>query len=214
MKIEIWSDIACPFCYIGKRNLEAALSEFPHADDVEIEWRSFELDPQAPVDTEQDMADLLARKYGYSREQAQAMNAQVSERARVAGLDFRMDDIVPTNTLNAHRLIHLAARHGLQAEMKERLLRAYFTEGRHVGDVETLVELAGEVGVPAAEARELLQGEELAYEVRSDEAEARDFSISGVPFFVFDRKYGISGAQPVEVFKEALENTWQETRGS
>lgn len=210
MKIEIWSDIACPFCYIGKRNLEAALQKFEHADEVEIEWRSFELDPQAPVESESDMTDLLAAKYGYSREQALAMNEQMSERARQAGLDFHMADIVPTNTLDAHRLIHLAARHGLQAQMKERLLHAYFTEGQHLGDTETLVRLASETGVPAGEAEAMLAGDDFKYEVRADQREARDFSITGVPFFVVDRKYGISGAQPVEVFTQALEQAWQE----
>lgn len=210
MKIEIWSDIACPFCYIGKRHLEAALGQFEHADEVEIAWRSFELDPQAPVNNESDMADLLAAKYGYSREQALAMNAQMSERAREAGLDFRMADIVPTNTLDAHRLIHLAERHNLQAEMKERLLHAYFTEGQHVGDAETLVRLASEVGVPAEEAAAMLAGSDFEYEVRADETEARDFNITGVPFFVVNRKYAISGAQPVEVFTQALEQAWQE----
>jgi predicted DsbA family dithiol-disulfide isomerase len=210
MKIEIWSDIACPFCYIGKRNLEAALQEFAHADEVELEWRSFELDPQAPVESDSDMADLLAAKYGYSREQALAMNEQMSERARHAGLDFHMADIVPTNTLDAHRLIHLAARHGLQAQMKERLLHAYFTEGQHLGDTETLVRLASETGVPAGEAEAMLAGDDFKYEVRADQTEARDFSITGVPFFVVDRKYGISGAQPVEVFTQALEQAWQE----
>lgn len=210
MKIEIWSDIACPFCYIGKRNLEAALQEFEHADEVELEWRSFELNPQAPVDGESDMTEMLAAKYGYSREQALAMNEQVSERARQAGLDFRMADIVPTNTFDAHRLIHLAARHGLQAQMKERLLHAYFTEGQHLGDTETLVQLAGETGVPAGEAEAMLAGDDFKHEVRADQTEARDLSITGVPFFVVDRKYGISGAQPVEVFTQALEQAWQE----
>jgi predicted DsbA family dithiol-disulfide isomerase len=214
MKIEIWSDVACPFCYIGKRNLEAALSNFAHADQVEIEWRSFELDPQAPVDNSQDMTGLLAAKYGYSREQAQAMNEQVSERAREAGLDFHMQEIIPTNTFDAHRLIHLAARHGLQDEMKERLLHAYFTEGLHVGRKETLLQLAAEVGVPAGEAGTMLAGEDFAYEVKGDQAEARDFSISGVPFFVIDRKYGISGAQPVEVFSQALDQAWQESQAA
>lgn len=210
MKIEVWSDIACPFCYIGKRNLEAALQNFEHADQVEVEWRSFELDPQAPVASESDMADLLAAKYGYSREQAQAMNEQMSERARQVGLDFHMDSIVPTNTLDAHRLIHLAARHNLQAQMKERLLHAYFTEGENLGDPATLARLAGEVGVPVAEAEAMLAGDDFEYEVRADQTEARDFSITGVPFFVVNRKHGISGAQPVEVFTQALEQAWQE----
>jgi predicted DsbA family dithiol-disulfide isomerase len=210
MKIEIWSDIACPFCYIGKRRFEAALQSFPASDKVEVIYRSFELDPHAERDIDHDVHDMLAAKYGMSREQAKAMNANVTEQARSVGLTYRLDDMILTNTLDAHRLIHYAASVGKGIEMKERLLKAYFTDSKHVGDRPTLAALAGEVGLDPKETALMLEGDEYIAEVRADEQEAAKLGIRGVPFFVVNRKYGISGAQPTEVFVEALEKAWEE----
>lgn len=210
MKVEIWSDIACPFCYIGKRRFEEALRQFESGHEVEVVYRSFELDPHAPRDVGMDIYDMLAQKYGISREQAKAMNQNVAKMAKSAGLRFQFDNVVLTNTFDAHRLTHYAAQHGKMAEMKERLLQAYFEEGRHVGDRETLALLAAEVGLDRTGAQEVLGSDAYGDEVRRDEAEARQLGIHGVPFFVINRKYGISGAQSVEVFLEALQKAWSE----
>jgi predicted DsbA family dithiol-disulfide isomerase len=210
MKVEIWSDIACPFCYIGKRRFEAALERFPASSQVEVVYRSFELDPHAERDIDHDVHDMLAAKYGMSREQAKAMNENVTEQARSVGLTYRLDQMILTNTLDAHRLIQYASRHGKMIEMKERLLKAYFTDSMHVGDHDTLVALAAEVGLDPQETASMLKGDEYKAEVRADEQEAGKLGIRGVPFFVINRKYGISGAQPTEVFVEALQKAWEE----
>ena len=211
MQVEIWSDVVCPWCYIGKRRFEAALATFKHRDQVEITWKSFQLDPQAPRTSEGTLDQVLAKKYGVSAEKAAAMNARVTTLAAQEGLDYHLDLAHPGNTFDAHRLIHLAAAHGLQGEMKERLMRAYFTEGQPIGETETLVRLAADTGLDADEAREVLAADTYADEVVADEREARVLGISGVPFFVLDEKYGISGAQPVEVFQQALEQAWAES---
>jgi predicted DsbA family dithiol-disulfide isomerase len=210
MKVEIWSDINCPFCYMGKRNLENALTQFPHRDEVEIIWKSFELDPYAEVDPEEDLYEKLASKYGKTREWAEETSQNVTERAAVLGLNYELDRAIPTNSLDAHRLIHFAAQHGLQDETKERLLKAYFTEGKHIGKPETLIQLATEIGLDADEARKMLASDDFKEEVRKDEKEAQQLGIRGVPFFVLNRKYGISGAQPSEVLLQALQQTWEE----
>lgn len=210
MKIDIWSDVVCPFCYIGKRRLEAALAEFPHRDDVEVAWHSFELDPTAEAAAAGSLPDRLARKYGMSREQAVASSENLAANAATVGLDFRWEQARPGNTFDAHRLIHLAGASGLAGAAKERLLRAYFTEGRAIGDRDTLVELATEVGLDPAAVRQVLESEDYAEAVRADEEQARAYGINGVPFFVLDEKYGISGAQPTEVFTQALTQAWTE----
>jgi predicted DsbA family dithiol-disulfide isomerase len=210
MKIDIWSDVVCPFCYVGKRHLEQALEAFPHADDVEVVWHSFELDPGAATESEGYLVDKLAAKYGMSVEQATAGQEQLAARAAAVGLDFRWQQAKLANTFDAHRLIHLAASLGRQDVMKERLLRAYFTEGEQVGDRETLVRLAAEAGIDADTAREALASDAWGEDVRRDEAQARAYGINGVPFFVIDEKYGISGAQPTEVFEQALAQAWGE----
>jgi predicted DsbA family dithiol-disulfide isomerase len=212
MKIEIWSDVVCPWCYIGKKRLESALSEFEHAEAVQIVWRSFELDPHAPSDSAQPVDEMLASKYGVSLERARAMNAQVTELAAAEGVEFRLDEAKRANTFDAHRLIHLAAAHGLQQQAKERLLAAYFSEGRPVGDQETLVELAEEIGLEREQAVAALAGESFAQEVRADERRAQELGATGVPFFVFDGRYGVSGAQSPDVFRQVLEKTWAEAR--
>ena len=208
MTIDIWSDVACPFCYIGKRHLEAALAQFPHAKDVEVTWHSFELNPDAQKDYKEDHYTLLATKYGMTREQAQANSERVAAAGKAVGIDFKFDDMVSTNTFNAHRLIQLAAQHGKQDEMEELLFKAMFTEGKHVGDAATLEGIAKEAGFDAAE---MLKGTEFTREVRQDEAQAQELGIRGVPFFVFDRKYAISGAQPVGVFNDTLQKVWDES---
>lgn len=208
MKVEIWSDIACPWCYIGRRRFESALNQFEHREQVEVIWRSFELDPGAPHEYSGSVDDLLANKYQMSRAQAHAANARVTALAAQEGLDYHLDQAHPVNSFDAHRVIHLAAHHGLQSDMKERLQRAYFTEGLTVSDPETLVRLAVEVGLDADETRQMLAGDAYATDVRADERRARQIGVSGVPFFLFGEKYAVSGAQPTELFASALEQAW------
>ncbi len=210
MKVEIWSDVVCPWCFIGKRRFETALDRFEHRADVEVEFRSFELNPNAEPQPEGSLEEALARKYGVSLEQARAMNARVMDAAAGEGLQYRFDIARRGNTFDAHRLIHLAAADGLQAAMKERLMAAYFMEGRAIGDRDTLVELAGEVGVDPGRARAALDSDEFADDVRADEREAAELGITGVPFFVINRRYGVSGAQPPEVMLKALAAGWEE----
>jgi predicted DsbA family dithiol-disulfide isomerase len=210
LRVEIWSDVVCPWCYIGKRRFESALSRFEHRDGVEVLWRSFELNPHAARQEESNLAQRLARKYGMTLEQARAANARVTSAAAGEGLEYRLDLARPGNTFDAHRLIHLARERGLQSEAKERLLAAYFNEGRWIGDPETLVQLLVEVGVQPEEARAALDGDAYAAEVRADEREAAELGITGVPFFVLDRRYGVSGAQPPELMLQALHQAWKE----
>jgi predicted DsbA family dithiol-disulfide isomerase len=210
LSVEVFSDVVCPWCYIGKRRFEAALARFAHAGEVEVTWRSFELDPDAPRDRQGPPAERLAEKYGVSLEEAQAMNARVSEAAAQDGLEYHLDRARGGNTFDAHRMIHLAAAHGLQDEAKERLMRAYFTEGEAIADPETLVRLIAEVGVDAAQARAALAGDAYADAVRADEELAGRMGVSGVPFFVLGRRYGVSGAQPPEALLQALEQAWEE----
>ena len=204
MRVEIWSDIACPWCYVGKRRFEAALSGFPHRDEVEVTWRSFELDPQAPRVREGDHTDHLAAKYGMEREHAVAMHAQMAETGAALGLELTFDRVRGGNTFDAHRLVHLGAAHGLQDETKERLMRAYFTEGVPVGDPEPLASAVAEV-LPEADVRDTLASDRFADEVRHDEREAASLGISAVPFFVVNREIAVSGAQPPELFRSLLE---------
>jgi predicted DsbA family dithiol-disulfide isomerase len=208
MKVEIWSDVVCPWCYIGKRRFESALARFEHRDDVDVVWRSFELDPTTPRSRSGNLAEHLSGKYGIDVGQAHQLQDRVAAVAAAEGLEYRFDLAQPTNSFDAHRLIHLARRYDQQDAMKERLLRAYFTEGRNIADLETLVELADDVGLVSAEVRSMLTSDELADEVRADQRDARALGISGVPFFVLDRAYGVSGAQPAEVMLDALRTAW------
>jgi predicted DsbA family dithiol-disulfide isomerase len=210
MKVEIWSDIACPWCYIGRRRFEKALQQFEHRDQVEVLWRSFQLDPEAPKQYPESEEELLMQRYRISKEKVVAMHARVTALATQEGLDYHFDLVHPVNSFDAHRLIHLAGQHGLQGEMKERLQKAYFTEGRVVSDGETLVQLAVEVGLDADETRRMLETQADAAEVRADERRARVLGIDGVPFFLFDEKIAVSGAQPSEVFMTALQRAWTE----
>jgi predicted DsbA family dithiol-disulfide isomerase len=208
VKIDIWSDVVCPFCYIGKRNLERALAGFAHRDDVAITWRSFQLDPSAPAHTGEKVAAMLARKYGMSIEQAEESNRQMTANAARAGLEFHLDRARSGNTRPAHRLIHFAAEHGLQDAAKERLLRAYFTDGEPIGDPATLIRLGTEIGLPEDEVRDVVASERFGDAVDADIAKAHAYGLQGVPFFVFDDRFAVSGAQPVEVFTQALTQAW------
>ena len=209
MNVEIWSDIACPWCAVGKRRFEAALAGFEHRDDVKVTFRSFELDPDAPPAREGSSAEHLASKYGTSLEQANAMNHRMTETAAADGLEFRFDLARGGNTFDAHRLLHLAAAHGRQHELKERLMRAYLGEGELMSDHAALTRLALEAGLPEDEVRDTLATGRFAAEVREDEATARSFGISAVPYFVIDRRFGLAGAQPPEVFGEGLRRAWE-----
>ena len=204
MHVEIWSDIVCPWCYVGKRRFEAALARFEHRDEVTVTWRSFELDPSAPRERDVDGATHLARKYGTSRAQAEHMQAQMTEVAAGEGLDFRFDRARAGTTFDAHRLLHLAEAHGRQDAVKERFLRAYLTEGEPIGDPPALQRLAVDAGLPEDEVREVLATDRYADAVREDERTASGLGISAVPFFVVDRAIGASGAQPAELLLELL----------
>ncbi len=208
MKVEIWSDVICPWCYIGKRRLETALGRFEHRDEVEVLWRSFELDPDAPARREGSIEEHLARKYGMDRMQAKAANTRLTSLAAAEGLEYHLEAARPGNTFAAHRLLHLAAERGLQQAVQERLFRGYFTEGAAVGDPETLVHLAAEAGLDPAEARTVLEGDAYSEEVRADEQLAVDLGCEGVPFFVIDRAFGVSGAQPADLLLQALHQAW------
>jgi predicted DsbA family dithiol-disulfide isomerase len=210
LKVEIWSDVVCPWCYIGKRRFERALELFERRDQVEVAYRSFELNPQAPHDEGTDLETRLASKYGVSLEEARAMNQRVVEAAAGEGLDYRLDIARPGNTFDAHRLLQLAAGEARQIALKERLMRAYFTEGRPIGVPDVLGELAVDVGMDGPRSRQVLGGDEFGDAVRRDEREAAELGISGVPFFVIDRRFGVSGAQPPELLAQALEHAWRE----
>jgi predicted DsbA family dithiol-disulfide isomerase len=217
VKVEIWSDVVCPWCYVGKRRFEAALARFPHRDAVEVEWKAFELDPtsvSAPAAAElpaDDHAAKLARKFGTDLTSAKQMLAQMTQTAAGEGLDFHFERVRSANTVLAHQLIHLAGERGVQDAVKERLMRAYVVEGEAVGDPDTLVRLAAEAGLDEAEARRVLQEQTYLDAVRADQAEAKALGITGVPFFVIDRQYGISGAQPADALLQVLEQIWAES---
>lgn len=210
IKVEIWSDFVCPFCYIGKRRFEAGLEQFENKEHVEVIYKSFELDPNAQRDGNPNVHDMLAMKYGMSREQAIANTKQITEQAKAIGLEYHMDETVQTNTFDAHRLAHYAASQGKGEEMTERLLKAHFTDAKHLGQLDTLADLAAEIGLDRDEAYRMLASEEYTKEVRTDEEEARQLGVRGVPFFVINRKYGVSGAQPSELFLDALKKAWEE----
>jgi predicted DsbA family dithiol-disulfide isomerase len=211
MNVEIWSDIACPWCYIGKRRFESALERFEHPDQVEVQWRSFELDPAAPAVRPGGVVEHLATKYGQTPAAARAMVTNIEQVAAGEGLEFHMERTAGGNTFDAHRLLHLALERGRQDELKEALLHGYFTGGRPVADRSALTETAVGVGLDRAEVEAVLDGQDYAEAVRDDEAQAHALGISAVPFFVLDRKYGVAGAQPAELILDALRRAWTDT---
>ncbi|WP_420595551.1 DsbA family oxidoreductase [Deinococcus sp.] len=212
LQVDIWSDIACPWCYIGKRRFEQALAQFPQAEQVDVVWHSFELDPSAPVQSDTPMRERLASKYGRSLADAQAMMDGMTQTAAAEGLEYHFEKSQPTNTFQAHQLLHLAAEKGVQGRLKERLLSAHLSEGENLGDVETLVRLASDAGLNADEARLALSNQTYADAVRQDEAQAQAFGIQGVPFFVLGNKYGVSGAQAPETLLGALNQVLSESQ--
>ena len=211
MKIDVWSDFVCPFCYIGKRRLEEALDQFPHKDQVEVEFKSFELDPNSPKNIGQNIHEVLAGKYGMSVEQAKQANQGVGQQAATVGLTFNFDEMKPTNTFDAHRLAKFAETQGKEALVSEKLLRAYFTESKHIGEIETLVDIAEAAGLNRQEVLNVLNDKNaFAVDVRNDESLAQQYGVRGVPYFVINQKYAISGAQPTETFIGALQKVWEE----
>lgn len=204
IKIEVWSDINCPFCYIGKRHLESALQAFQKSNNIEVVWKSFELDPSSNPPKGADNTDLLAKKYGRDRQWAMQMNEKLTHMAAQAGLHFHLDKVIAANSFNAHRLIHLAKTHGLSEKIKEKLLAAKFVEGEDIGDNETLRKAAISIGLDSLEVTEVLESDLFGEKVRADEEEARALGIKGVPFFLFNKQKAISGAQGPEVFLAAL----------
>lgn len=212
MMIEVWSDIACPFCYIGKRRLSAALETFPHRDDVEVVWRSFQLQPQMVTDPSLSIAEYLANSKKLHPDQVAQMNQRVGQMGAGEGISFDFGRVVVANTFNAHRLLQFAQAQGHGDAMKERILRANFSEGANVDDTATLERLASDVGLEADAVRELLASDGYADEVRRDMAEARELRISGVPFFLLNRAYAISGAQETALFSQAIERAHSEWR--
>ncbi|MDZ5473912.1 DsbA family oxidoreductase [Bacillus sp. 31A1R] len=211
MKIQVWSDYVCPFCYIGKRRLEEALSEMPFKDQVEVEFKAFELDPNSPVQIDKTIHEALAAKYGMSVEQAKQANEGVGQQAASVGLTFNFDEMKPTNTFDAHRLTKFAMTKGKEKEITEKLLFAYFTESKHIGNTETLADIGDSVGLDKEEVINVLQ-DKTAYanDVRMDQSIAAQYGVSGVPYFVINQKYAISGAQPRETFVNALQKVWEE----
>jgi predicted DsbA family dithiol-disulfide isomerase len=207
--VEIWSDVVCPWCYLGKRRFETALSQFEHRDDVEVVWRSFELDPNAERNPTGTSAERLAAKYGMSPEEVAASHERLTGFAAEVGLEYHLDRTRGGNTFDAHRLIQLGKARGVQDAVKERLMRAYFTDTEPVDDHETLIRIASEAGLDADEARVVLASDDYAQAVREDEELARRIGINGVPFFVLGRRYGVSGAQTPDVLLEALDKSWE-----
>ena len=214
MQVEIWSDVVCPWCYLGKRYFEQALERFPHRDEVEVIYRSFELDPSAPPGVTTPTVETLAGKYGMGLEQAREAQRQMEQRAAQAGLTFRMEDLRSGNTRDAHRLLQLAGARGRGAELAERLHRAYFTDQASIFDHASLAGFAADVGLDRDEALAVLAGDQYAQAVEADEQVAYSLGVTGVPFFVIDRRYGISGARPAETITQVLERVWAETEAA
>lgn len=210
MTVEIWSDIMCPFCYIGKRKFETALAQFPHKEQINIIWKSFQLQPDTVSEPDKTTVQHLAEVKGISVAEAQRMVDHVTSLAREVGLDYHMDKAVVANSFDAHRLIHMAQQHGLGDAAKEALLKAYFTEGRDTADHATLIELGTSIGLDAAQTTQMLASDQFAEAVDRDIYEARQVGVRGVPFFVLNRKYAVSGAQQPETFLGALETAWPE----
>ncbi len=215
MKVEIWSDVMCPFCYIGKRHFEKAIEKLPFKGDIEIEWKSFQLNPDYHNTTKEDLYTYLARAKGMSVDQAKQMTGQVEGMASNVGLELNFAKNIPANSFDAHRFLHFAKSKGLQNEAEEALFKAHFMEARDIANHETLIGIAKELGLGEAETSEVLKGEDFADAVRYDVYESQQLGIRGVPYFVFDRKYALSGAQPIPAFEQAIVQSfteWQATQ--
>jgi predicted DsbA family dithiol-disulfide isomerase len=210
MELEIWSDVMCPFCYMGKRRLEGALRDFPHKNEVKILWRSYQLDPEMQPAPGKSIHEYLAERKGMTPDWSLQMHKQVTESAAELGLEYNFDKVIIANSFDAHRLAHFSRGAGVQEKMQERLFAAYFTEGRNVGDMETLVKLGVDVGLNAEETRNVLTGGQFADEVRKECREAEELGADGVPFFVIDRRLGFMGAQPSEAILEVLTKAWSD----
>jgi predicted DsbA family dithiol-disulfide isomerase len=214
VRIEVWSDVVCPWCYIGKRRLERALAEFEHRDEVEVVWRSYQLDPTAPREPVESVAEHLGRKYGGGPAAGRAMIERVETVAAEEGLSYRLAEAQRVGTSDAHRLLHLAAEHGRQGQLKEALLHAYFAQALNVADHDVLLAIATRVGLDEDRVRGVLSSSEYADAVEADVRQAQAFGANGVPFFVVDQRYGVSGAQPVEVFSDVLRRAWSDSHPS
>lgn len=214
MKIEIWSDVMYPFCYIGKKNFEQALENLPFKDDVEVEWKSFQLDPALRPSETKTTAEYFREKKGFPEEQAKQMTNQVINMGKTSGINFNFEKALITNTFLAHKILHVAKKYNKSSEMEEELFKAHFLDGKNVGDIETLVSLAVSLGINGEEAKNSLESENFDYEISQDILEAKNNGISGVPFFILNGKYGVSGAQPVDFFRNALMQTYEETVSS
>lgn len=210
LNIQIWSDIMCPFCYIGKRRIEEALQNFKHKDSVTIEWKSFQLDANFIAAPDDNIIDHLAEKYRKDTDWAQTMIDNMTQNAKNAGLDFHFEKAILANSFHAHRLLHLAKKYNLANELEELLFKAYLTDGKNVNDLDTLSKLGKEVGIDSEEIKQVLESNEYTKEVQQDIEQAQSIGVQGVPFFVFDNKYAISGAQPATTFLQTLERVWQE----
>lgn len=212
MKVEVWSDVVCPFCYIGKTHFDEALAQFAEKENIEFVWKSFQLNPDLKTNLDQTLYEHLSESKGISVEQAEGMGIHAALMGKAAGIELNFDKSVVANSFNAHRLIHFAKANGKQQEMKSRLFKAYFTEGKNIDDNETLIALAEEIGMDVEKAKAVLESDKYAADVNDDINESQQLGVKGVPFFVFDRKYAISGAQPPEAFLETLQKSFAEWR--
>lgn len=210
MKIEIWSDVMCPFCYIGKKNLEEALSHYEHKDHIDVIWKSYQLDPTVPEQNDESYIGYLSKRRNVTEEQGKAMLKQVEDMAKSVGLEYHFDKAVMTNSFNAHRLIQLAKEKGKANDMEERLFKAYFTEGKDIANKSVLDQLGNDIGLTSEEIETAFSDDKYAYEVKKDINEAMEIGVTGVPFFVADRKYGVSGAQPASELLKMIDQSYTE----
>lgn len=213
MLVEIWSDVMCPFCYLGKKNFEKALSQVSFCEEVKVMWRSFQLDPRLPREGLQvTTAEYLAQSKGWPQHQIEKMISQIQQAGLKAGIDFRQDISIPANTFDAQRLVHIAQANGKGSAMEEALFEAHFTHGKNIGNWEILTNIADQLGLDSNQAMSILESEAYIDEVKKDLSEARQLGVQGVPYFILNRKYAVTGAQPVEIFRQALEQTFSETQ--
>ena len=210
MKVEIWSDVMCPFCYIGKKRFDTALEKFPHKDEVEVEWKSYQLNPHLATQSDKNINEYLAEHKGISIEEARSLNEHVTAMAAEVGLTYKMDQAVVANSFMAHRMTHFAKTKGKQSELEELLFKSYFTEGKNIDDLETLLQLGEEIGLDKNELKSILESNQFAEDVQKDIYEAHQVGLKGVPFFVYNNQYGISGAQPKELFEQTLQQAYDE----